>query len=94
MSTQKYIGHRLSKRSEKLMIALLLLGYELYKASYPNVNIYKYYIMRTHTNHLHSIFIHKHKAKYHAISSSKGCRISVTKIMPDTLKTLVALWES
>lgn len=92
MKIKTFKNYRLSKRSEKLFLALILMGYEHYEGSASlTKNSYKYYILRPHKNAAYDIFIHKHKAKYHTSTLPQGGRIKVTKITCYSFPALVAL---
>jgi len=96
MKIKKYVDYRLNKRSEKLFLALILMGYDYYtgQASLAR-NSFKYYILRPNKTRTYFIFIHKYKAKLHTSALPNGNqRIKVTKIAFDTLKTLADLWKT
>ena len=89
---------RISKRSEQLYLALILIGFEE-MISTLNLIRDKYYILcerQFKSNGSLSIiplknviYIHQCKAKYHTSLLSNGKRIKVTKIKPDTLKIIM-----
>jgi len=94
MKIKKYVDYRLNKRSEKLFLALILMGYDYYtgQASLAR-NSFKYYILRPNKAKTYFIFIHKYKAKLHTLPTNIK-RITTTKITDNTLIELITLCKT